>query len=118
MALTGENPSCVGMVSMSALGQIRKYSLRADVFRFTPGSRHPARGLGCPSWANNGSRVLFDHLVGLSEQRGRHCEAERIRGRGAAQSRSPLRAFDPPNYLGCFGAKRSGTKPNNQYRHR
>jgi hypothetical protein len=47
---------------------------------------------GGPVRANNGSRVLFDHLVGLSEQRGRHGEAERIRGRGAAQSRSPLRA--------------------------
>jgi hypothetical protein len=38
------------------------------------------------------NRVLFDHLVGLSEQRGRHGEAERIRVRGAAQSRIPLRA--------------------------
>ncbi len=30
----------------------------------------------CLKGATNGSRVLFDHLVGLSEQRGRHGEAE------------------------------------------
>jgi len=42
----------------------------------------------CLKGATNGSRVLFDQLVGLSEQRGRHGEA----GGGAAQSRSPLRA--------------------------
>ena len=46
----------------------------------------------CLKGATNGSRVLFDQLVGLSEQRGRHGEAERIRCRGAAQSWRPLRA--------------------------
>jgi hypothetical protein len=61
--------------------------------------------LGRAFRATNGSRVLFDQLVGLSEQRGRHGEAERIRGRGAAQSRSPAESrFDPPNCLGCSGA--------------
>jgi len=42
---------------MSEMGQKAKYSLRADVFRFTPGSRHTACGLGCPSCARIGSRV-------------------------------------------------------------
>jgi hypothetical protein len=37
--------------------QKRKYSLRADVFRFTPGNGHPACGLGCPFRANIGSRL-------------------------------------------------------------
>ncbi len=36
------------------LGQTRKYSPGADVFRFTPGSGHPACGVGCPSCARNG----------------------------------------------------------------
>ena len=56
----------------------------------------------CLKVATNGSRVLFDQLVGLSEQRGRHGEAERIRCRGAAQPAESR--FDPPNCLGCFGA--------------
>ena len=38
---------------------------------------------GGPVRATNGSRVLIDQLVGLSEQRGRQGEAVRIRGRGA-----------------------------------
>jgi hypothetical protein len=38
---------------MSVPGQKAKYSLRADVFRFTPGSGHPACGLECPSCANS-----------------------------------------------------------------
>src|SRR5258705_13891054 len=40
-------------------GQKAKYSLRADVFRFTPGSGHPACGLECPSCANNGSQRCY-----------------------------------------------------------
>jgi hypothetical protein len=80
--------------AMSVQGQNRKSSMRAYVFRFAPESGRRATWSACPFRATNGSRVLFDHLVGLSEQRGRHGEAERIRGRGAAQSqaRSPLRA--------------------------
>jgi hypothetical protein len=51
--------------------------------RVTPVSDRPADIAGGPVPATNGSRVLFDLLVGLSEQRGRHGEAVRIRGRGA-----------------------------------
>src|SRR5882724_2311096 len=57
-------------------------------FRITPESGLKSDIARCPFRATNGSRVLFDQLVGLSEQRGRHGEA----GGGAAQSRSPLRA--------------------------
>ena len=79
--------------------------MRAYVFRFAPESGHCTMQLGRAFRATNGSRVLFDQLVGLSEQRGRHGEAERIRGRGAAQPRSPLRAvLIHPDCLGCFGA--------------
>ena len=53
----------------------------------------------CLKGATNGSRVLFDQLVGLNEQRGPHREAERIRGRGVAQSRSPLRAVQEQSQI-------------------
>jgi hypothetical protein len=64
--------------------------MRANVFRVTPESGHCSMQSACLKGATNGSRVLFDQLVGLSEQRGRH--GEDVRGRGAAQSRSTLRA--------------------------
>jgi hypothetical protein len=54
MALTGENPSCVGTGSMSALGQKAKYSRRADVFRFTPKTGHRSMQSACPKSATNG----------------------------------------------------------------
>src|SRR6266404_6056291 len=61
---------------MSVRGQKAKYSLGVDVFRFTPGSRHPAGGLACPKSANNGSsqhppRLGYHGQFRLSSRSGR-----------------------------------------------
>ena len=63
---------------MSQLGQIRKYSLRADIVRFAPGSGLNSDIAPCPGCASNGllqrskqRRYLFEHLIGTGEQRWR-----------------------------------------------
>ena len=48
--------------------------------RFALNNGHRQPDLLGPKSANNGSRVLFDHLVGEREQRRRHREAERPGG--------------------------------------
>jgi hypothetical protein len=52
------------------MGQKAKCSLRADVFRFTSGSRHPACGLGCPIGVKISDRwpvaiAITDKIVGV-----------------------------------------------------
>ena len=64
---------------MSEMGQNRKSSMRAYVFRSNPESRHPAGGLRCPSCAITGSRCLFDHLVGTGQQRSWNLDAKLLR---------------------------------------
>ena len=62
---------------MSQLGQKRKSSIRAHVFRCSPNNGHRSTRSACPFHANTGSRrTLFDHLVGRGEQGWRHCEVE------------------------------------------
>src|SRR5258706_7103736 len=61
MALTGENPSCVGTVSMSALGQKAKYSLRVHKVCFAPESGLKTDIAGGPFGANNGSDISLNH---------------------------------------------------------
>src|ERR1700738_5619842 len=43
---------------MSEVGQKLKSSMRANVFRFAPKSRHRQPGLPCPLSANNGPAAL------------------------------------------------------------
>jgi hypothetical protein len=58
--------------------------------------------LGRAFRATNGSRVLFDQLVGLSEQRGRHGEARaHSRSRGCSIA-EPAESFDPPHCFDCL----------------
>jgi hypothetical protein len=82
---------------MSGSGQTRKYSLRADVFRFAPDSGHVATAAAFPFRATSGSEVLhsltttagsglpqkwsplFDHLFCLNEQIGRDSNPECFR---------------------------------------
>ena len=61
---------------MSHLGQTRKYSWRAYVFRSSLISRHRADALACPKGARRRHRGLFDHLVSAAEQRGQRDETE------------------------------------------
>src|SRR5260370_6493125 len=49
----------------------------SDDFRCTSDSGHRRPSRPCPKGAKSGSPILFDHLVGAEEQRGRHGEAER-----------------------------------------
>jgi hypothetical protein len=62
----------------SELGQIEKNSVRVYVFRFGLELGHRSAHSGCLKGAINGSRVLFDHLVGAGEQEGRDSETERL----------------------------------------
>ena|SRR5258705_135497 len=71
---------------MSELGSNSEVELADADFRFTPESRHPAVGLGCPFRAKkrlmrrSKSTSLFDHLVGAGQQRRWHDDAKRLCG--------------------------------------
>jgi hypothetical protein len=61
---------------LSALGQKRKNSIRALDVRFTPESGQSADMLACPLCATSrhmqcSKGALFDHLVGLADDRHR-----------------------------------------------
>jgi hypothetical protein len=63
----------------SALGQKRKFSLRAIVVCFTPGSRHSSAQFACPLSAKKRHRPpSLDDLVGAGKHRRRNVEAERL----------------------------------------
>src|SRR6476620_3594181 len=66
--------------AMTALGQNRKYSLRADDVRSTPESGLKSDIAPCPFRAKNRHGPLFDHLVGAGEERRWNGEAEGLGG--------------------------------------
>jgi hypothetical protein len=67
---------------MSVLGQNRKSSMRAHVFRFALKSGHCATESACPfRAANNGSGAsLFKDLIRAGEKGRRDFDAKRFRG--------------------------------------
>src|SRR6478736_3242095 len=67
------------MEIMSGWGQKAKYTLRADVFRFTPESGLKSDIAPCPKSANRRHRSLFDDLIGAAEQHGWNFEPKRLR---------------------------------------
>jgi hypothetical protein len=68
-----------------ACGSNSEVELAGADFRFTPESRHPAGGLGCPFCAisrlmqRSKEGALFDHLVGPRKKRGRDIKPKRFR---------------------------------------
>ena len=81
--------------------------MRADVFRFAPESGRCGTASACLKGARNGSRGLFDYLVGGRDQRQWHFDAERLRGVEVEHS---CRIFRPDLPAGQFC--RAGLRPS------
>src|SRR5207237_6037806 len=80
---------------MSQMGQTRKYSTRAHVFRCSPNNGHRQDTSACPVRAKTGSRLtLLDHLVGERQQGRGHDDAERFRGLEVDDKRKLARLLD------------------------
>jgi hypothetical protein len=58
---------------MSVSGPNSEVELADANFRFTPESRHPAVGLGCPFGANIGSRRSVTLVIAFSRSEPKHC---------------------------------------------
>src|SRR4030095_15421964 len=71
--------ACVGRVPVRTVKRRAAKNL-SNVFRFTPDSGHRSVQSACLKGANTGTSLPIRLLISAREQRGRHFEAERLRG--------------------------------------
>ena len=91
-----------GARPMSLMGQNRKSSMRAYVFRFAPKSGHCATESACPFRANNGSQ---SHSITSSAR------ASSDGGTSRPSAFAALRLMTSSNLVGCSTGRFAGDAP-------